>query len=343
MAKDVLIYGGIFSFSAAEFISAVDNLEDGEPLSVRINTPGGDPQASFGMMSKIQEFEGEKIVRVDGQAYSAGFFMCCFADKVEALDVSRFMVHRAAFPEWFERSETLFTDELRAELDAINKLLMDAMKKSIDVKKFESITGRTIKEIFSMDSRVDVFLTAKEAKQIGLVKTIRKITPAARKQIAAWNETPSIAAVHYDDDTFDSNASSDENEKLNKNKVMTIEDFKKANPEAFKAMQSEAHAQGVKAEKERVATWMEHVEADASMVKAGIESGDELDREKLTALIRKSVAAEAVANLEKEGKETVAAGKTEPVEESKDDQADADKAMAEFEAKIDGHLGIEKK
>jgi ATP-dependent protease ClpP protease subunit len=341
MAKDILIYGGIFTFSAAEFIRAIDELEDGEPLSVRINTPGGDPQSTFGMISKIQEFKGEKIVRVDGQAYSAGFFLCCFADKVEALDVSRFLVHRAAFPEWFERSETLFTPELRGELDAINKLLMDAMKKSIDVAKFESITGVTIKDIFSMDTRVDVFLTAQQAKQIGLVQKINKITPAATKQIAAWNSTPSIAAVHYDDDVNDFSSSDDSISTDNKNQIkMTREEFKKANPEAFKAMQKESFNAGVNAEKKRIDEWMEHVGADAEMVKTGIASGKELDRETLTALITKSVTAGAVKDLEREGKETIDAGTTAPVIDANDTRTAAEKELADFEARINAKLGI---
>ena len=349
MAKDILIYGGIHALSAGDFITAVDDLDEGEPLSVRINTPGGDPQASFGMISKIQEFDGEKIVRVDGQAYSAGFFLCCFADRVEALDVSRFMVHRAAFPEWFEQSDN-FTDEMRGELAAINKTLMEAMKKSIDVKKFEAITGKKIKEIFSMDGIMDVFLTAQQAKQIGLIQKITKITPAAQHQISLWNQAPAIAAVHYDDDVNATAEVKIENQNQNK---MTKDEFKKANPEAFAAMQKEAFdagskagieagsKAGIEAEQKRVADWTEHISVDAEAVKAGIESGDPLEREQLTALIKKSVTTEGVATIEAEGTATADAGTTEPIEE-KVEQTDGEKAMAEFEAKVDAKLNLKK-
>jgi ATP-dependent protease ClpP protease subunit len=336
MAKDILIYGDVQTFMAAEFIRSVDELNESDPLVVRINTNGGDPQTSFGMIAKFQEFNGEKIVRVDGKAYSTGFFMCCFADNVEALDVSQFLIHRAAYPGWIESNPDYFTDDLKANLKTVNDSLLKALKSKIDVEAFEKISGTTLKEIFSMDSRKDVFIDAKQAKKIGLVSKINKITPTMAAEISN-SYAASMAAVYQPENP------SAENQNKNQNK-MNKEDFKKENPEAYKAIVKDSTEAGVKTETERVAAWMEHVEVDPQAVKKGIESGKEITKDEMKAFYKKAAQmeakAEAVEGLEAE------AEKTEKVEtDAPKEDANADAGLSEleaFEAKVDAKLGIEK-
>ena len=180
--SEVLIYGGIHSYTAETFIKDVNAVDGGE-LTVRIDTNGGDPQATFGMVAKLGEFEGKTTVKVDGRAYSSGFFFVAMAENVEALDVSEFMVHRAAYPEWVEKSEEYFTDSMRAGLERINKSLRKSFENKIDIEAFEALKDVKIKDIFSMDNRIDVFLTAKEAKKIGLIDKINKLTPGIKAEI----------------------------------------------------------------------------------------------------------------------------------------------------------------
>ena len=122
--KEILIYGMIWPGLVVDAIKTMaEAATEGLGIEVRINTDGGDPQDSAGLMAKFQDFAGEKTVTVDGRAYSTGLFMSLYADKVQALDVSNFMVHRAGHSEWFEASEA-FTDQRKNNLVSINSSLL---------------------------------------------------------------------------------------------------------------------------------------------------------------------------------------------------------------------------
>jgi len=181
MNNEVLIYGGINVYSAEAFINSVNNVE-ADSLVVRMDTNGGDPQATYGMVAKFNEFKGEKLLKVDGRANSSGFFFVAMVDNVEALDVSEFVVHRAAYSAEAEKSP-LFKGEIKERLKTINDSLMSSFTAKIDVAMFEEMKDVTISEIFSMDSRIDVKLTSAEAKKIGLIKNINKLTPEITAEI----------------------------------------------------------------------------------------------------------------------------------------------------------------
>src|SRR5277367_4860470 len=104
MPKDILIYGRIDAYTAAQFFKDINDATENDEsvtLNFRINTGGGEPEYGWGIAAKVNEVENKKV-KVDGKAYSWGTMACCYAEDVEALDVSQFMVHRAAYPEWFE-------------------------------------------------------------------------------------------------------------------------------------------------------------------------------------------------------------------------------------------------
>ena len=144
--SEVLIYGGINTDSVSNIIDSINNVE-GDELVVRMDTNGGDPQAAYGIAAKINEFEGKKVLKVDGRAISAGFLISCLVENVEALDVSEFMVHRAAYADWFEESE-FFNDDLKLSLKRVNDDIKKAFIKKIDVESFEKIAKVTIDESF---------------------------------------------------------------------------------------------------------------------------------------------------------------------------------------------------
>ncbi|MCK4522212.1 MAG: ATP-dependent Clp protease proteolytic subunit, partial [Nanoarchaeota archaeon] len=146
--EEVLLYGQIYSESSIDFITAINAVE-GDNLIVRLNTPGGDVNHGWGMVAKFMEFPGSKVVKVDGSAFSMGFNFCLYADSVEALDVSQFMVHRAAYSQWYE--ENYMTEQQKENLISVNANLEKALRNKIDVAKFEEIKGVKIKDIFSME------------------------------------------------------------------------------------------------------------------------------------------------------------------------------------------------
>ncbi len=315
--SDVLIYGGIESWTAEAFIKDVDAV-DGDELTVRIDTNGGDPQATFGMVAKLNEFAGKTTVKVDGRAYSSGFFFVAMANNVEALDVSEFMVHRAAYPEWLEKSD-LFTDSLKENLERINKSLRKSFESKVDVKRFEELKGVKIKEIFSMENRIDVFLTAQEAKKIGLINKINKLTA---EMSASIDKKKFELAAFYEPKAEDKNDQ--------KSKKMTKEKLLAEHPDLCASM----IADGVKAEKEKVEAKAEAVKiAKAELLAEAKKEGATAQAEAVKIAKAEILAdAEAKKKLEEESSDPAPTGDPAPNAELTEIQ--------KIEASIDSHLNI---
>ena len=274
MSKELLIYGAINDDSAEAFINAMNAIAPKSNLSVRVNSNGGGPEAMYGMVFKFKSHSGGKSVFVDGKARSSGFFFPVYADYVECLDVSSFMIHRAAYPEAYERD--LMSDDSRSVLVKINNDLRSAVEAKLNIPKFEEITGRTMDQIFSMDSRIDVSLNAEEAKAVGLVDKINVITPS--EALALNSQFEKIAAeynvkVDLLEINNDIRAADNEHHKINN---MNIEELKSKHPSIYAEVFNLGVSQGVEKEKDRVLAWSELsiVDAEASMI--GIKEGKEI-------------------------------------------------------------------
>ncbi len=259
MPQEILLYGQVYAKSSIDFINGISAVSEDDDLVVRINTNGGDVLFGWGMVAKFNEFKGVKKIKVDGSAYSMGAYFLAYADaeNIEALDVSDFLIHRAGFPNWYE--DNYMSESEKENLKTINSSLHDALKNRIDVNKFKEISGKTLKEVFSMDGRIDVFLTAQQAKQIGLIGKITKITPTKKAEISAINQR--IAANYT--------GGKNQNTNFNPSK-MTKEEFKKEHPEAYVAIVNE----GITAERDRCGAYLAYITADKDAVIAGIKSGE---------------------------------------------------------------------
>lgn len=331
MPSEILIYGRIGEYSSTEFINKMNEVAETDDLVVRVNTNGGEPEYGWGMVAKFNEFKGNKLVKVDGKAFSMGFALAVYADNVEALDVSEFLVHRAAYPEWYEKSE-YFTAELRGNLDRVNASLRAAIEAKIDVKKFEEIKGVKMKDIFSMESRIDVYLTAKEAKAIGLINKIVKITPSKRAEIQSNIETVmsydvSIAA---EVENLLPKELEDKNNLKIENK-MNFEELKSKHPELYAQVFSAGSDAGVAAERDRVGSWLAFVDIDAEAVSAGIKEGKSLTATAMAEFSRKQFSKEQIG--------AAAADSAKEVETDKpEDKTAEEKKLADFEAGVDNIL-----
>jgi len=295
MAKEVLLYGHINDESAISFINSL-NESEGEDLVVRVNSEGGSPEYGWGMAAKFGEFSGKKTVKVDGQAYSMGLNFLLYADHSECLDVSKFLLHRAAYPEWVE-SSSMFTDGMKENLKSVNDQLQKAFANKVDVEKFETLTKRTLKEVFSMDSRVDVFFDAKVAKAIGLVSKVIPITPSKRAELMA-------IAANYKGEF-----------KTEIIKKMDINELKNSHSSVY----SEAVALGQAAEQDRVGAWMAFVDVDSTAVATGIASGKPLSQTAMAEFAKKAMSKNALAAIAADS--AAAIETTEEVVEDKDKPA----------------------
>lgn len=336
---EVLIYGRIDSELAVNFIKEINEGEGGEDLTARINTPGGDVMYTYGMITKYREFEGKKVCKVDGQAYSGGAFFSLFSDEVEAHDFARFLFHRAAYPSWYEPD---MPEAIRNELIEINKDLERAFRAKLDVKKFEEISGVKVKDLFSMDDRIDVFLNAKQAKEIGLVTKLTKLTPTKKAELNA--EFVRIAAHHTDvpliEETIEEEQKPEENkDKSQINTKMTPEEFKSKHPEAFAKMSSDVTSAAVEAERDRVGAWMAFNKVDPEAVKAGIESGKAISQTQMSEFSIKLASGAKLAELETEEKDKPGADAAAAIPPASTDKPDA---ATSFEATVMASLNIKK-
>ena len=270
MPNEVFIYSDINSYSAIDFIREMNDLSNSD-IVVRINSKGGSPEYGWGMVSKFSEHVKSKKVKVDGQAHSTALYFLAYADDVEALNVSQFVLHRASYGIEYEKT-IYFTESQRNYLDNINGKLREALEAKINVSKFEELKGVTMDDVFDMKNRIDVTLTAEEAKEIGLVNKIVNLNNGEKTQI----ESKMLeVAAHYSGFTIPE-AAPQANKQINnnnsKNKRMNLESLKAEHPELF----AQIKGLGVSEERERVGAWSAWSEIDAKRVIEGIKSGEVL-------------------------------------------------------------------
>lgn len=265
MVKELYLYSPIFDSTAQELIAAMEECQNsGCDMTLRMNTPGGNVLSGWGIAAKLQEMTCKTLIKVDGAAMSMGAGLLPFADKVECLDVSTFMLHRADM--YCE------TDEEKSFLANVNKNMRAKLEAKIDSAKLKELKGVTIKNLFEDAQRVDLYLTAAEAKKIGLVDKITKLTPS---EVAACSSKMfAVAAIETPSTT--------------QNKYMTAAEFKAANPELFKEITDAAIAAGIAQEKERVKPFMVYLAVDPAAVKAGVESTEPISLAQIAELSLKA-------------------------------------------------------
>jgi ATP-dependent protease ClpP protease subunit len=302
MPKDVLLYGVIDSYSAPEVIKEINEVVEADPeaeVIVRVNTPGGSPEYGWGIAAKLQSLKAGFVLYNDGQSHSMGMFLNCYAKKSFAVDTNEFLVHRAAYPMWYESDPDFMDEATRGNLERVNKSLRTAFENKVDGKKFEEITGVKIKDIFSMNGRAEVYLTAKQAKQIGLIDEIITLTPSKKSEIDALYEKAALRV----------NPKRSEEEKKDKNlpkiEAMTIEKLKAEHPELyasiFKAGETAGITAGTTSERERVNACLEFLDIDKEGALKIVKEGRNLNQADMAAFTVKSIKEAKKTALGKEG------------------------------------------
>lgn len=329
--NEILLYSTIYSYTATEFVTALGKLAADEKLVVRINGGGGEPTYGWAMVAKYLEHTGHKFIKVDGAAHSMYAFMLCYSDDSEAIDVSEFLIHRAAYPDWIENNPDRFTDSMRSEVERCNVFLRKAFEAKVDKEKFEKIAGVTIADIFSMDQRLEVTLTAKQAKEVGLINRVVTITPKRQaaiksltERMAAQNIGVKIAAAVNDGDDESEN-------EIPKTKNMTIDELKAENRELY----NKIVARGVNKERKRVTALLVYQTVDAKAVTEAIIAGKAVDPIMMAEMSLKMGAGKIIEKKKDEN------GKEIETEEPENKTAEQ-KQTADFTASVENLLKIPK-
>lgn len=318
MAKELYLYSHIYDFVAESFIGQMEDNKT-EDIVIRGNTPGGNVFAGWGMIAKIKEHEGSIKMKVDGYVASMGTIILAFIEDTEALDVSRIHLHRA--------DGYVNSPEDQVFLDGINKDLRAKLTSKIDAAKLKELKGITIDELFNPDKVTDVWLTAKEAKQIGLIKKIVKISPT---EIAAINRMSIAASV----DPKQEDPKQKESNQPKVKTTMTLEELKAQHPALYAQAVADGKTAGSAEERDRVRGWEAFRHIDAEAVDKGIKEGKAITGSDIAVFTAKAVSPEFLKKL---------AAAAPPVVETKPEDGKAktekEKAQADFMAEVNANLG----
>lgn len=321
MEKELYIYSPIWSYTAEKLMADMEENKDND-IVIRSNTPGGSVAAGWGMIAKMKEHKGGLTIKVDGVVASMGAIMLPFAKKVIALDVSRIMLHKADMLVESEQDKNF--------LASINKELKQKLSAKIDNEKLKELKGIGIDELFADGERIDMWLTAKEAKAIGLVDSIVKLE--TRQEIEAYTSTNVFSAAAIKKESKDTKIEFDFTNDKNY-KTMNAEKLKSENPELYK----EIFNMGVSAEKDRVESCLVYADIDIKAVKEAIESGKPLSEKQKSELSLKALNSNALKALEEgaaEGVTTKESEGKEKTEKEKELEAFRKNALAEAGVKV---------
>jgi ATP-dependent protease ClpP protease subunit len=318
MAKELLLYSGIYSFVAGSLINSIEEAKR-QNIKMRINSGGGEVQATWGLAAKIQE-HGDVTLLVDGVAASSAANLTMYAKSVECLDVSTFVFHRAAFPYGGESPEE------KAFLSKVNNDLRLKMEAKIDSNKMKAMKGISVAELFEGEERKFIMLNADEAKQLGIVQKVNKVDPT---QIESFNASMLRIAAEYKPD-----------EKTQNQNTMTLAELKTNHPslyaEIFNLGKVEGCTEGIAKERDRVGAVMVFANIDPKGVQEIIKSGQAMTQTQMAEFSLKALSPEVLAKIKKESETTVV--KTDEVPGTKPENQE----LEGFEKKLRADMGLDK-
>ncbi len=148
--------------SARDFTRQVDAmLSDGvTDLEVYLNTPGGHIFDANEIGNQIARFPGVKKARLGALCASAGTFISCYCDEVEASRNTQFMIHDPIMRLVIEHAEQWDTEKQAYVNLRDTALDLYSRKTGLDTKVLDEMMRKT------------TWLTAKQAQEKGFVDSI---------------------------------------------------------------------------------------------------------------------------------------------------------------------------
>lgn len=316
--NQIYLMSPMFDFTCEDFCRAVACVPKDEDMTVLMNCPGGSVFAGWTAIGVMKERIGKNNFKVYGHAASMAAYMLLFADKVQALEVTKFLIHRA--------DGYIENEDDQKLLDSINKDLRSQMEKRLDIEKFQAITGCTMDDVFNCDKVKDVWISAKEAKKIGLINDVIRLNPDEMK--AFNSKFVAYVPKQGSDGTPQGSGKQVINSQNNHSqtpKKMTLEEFKAQHPEIFSA----AITQGQTAERERVQAWLAFIDYDKDNVIASIK--DPAKMVTSATMAEMTVKITAAAKISAIGKD----GKIPPVAtDDPKDKTEEETAVEDFTAQV---------
>lgn len=301
MAKEILLYSDIYSWSAEDAIRQMNDVGTNDVV-LRWNNNGGELRYGWAILLKAKEIKGKKLFKNDGECHSMSAFAFLYNDNNECIDTGCFGFHRASFGFNYENDPDLFIEDERNDLIAKNASLRAAMEAKLDIPKFERITKTTLDELFSLNGRKEVKLSAPEALECKLINRIIQLTPSLESEISAKKEAITAHYLPY-------KIAAKTETKNNISTMNTIEEIKAQKPELYKAIFAKGVKRGIEKEFERVDAISAFIETDSKGAIEAIKSRKPLTTAQQTEFLRKEFSKGKAAEIEAESPEAIALNK----------------------------------
>jgi ATP-dependent Clp protease protease subunit len=162
-----------YGIDAVEFNQQLASLK-GQPISLRINSPGGDVFDGRAMASAITQ-HGRVTAYIDGLAASAATYVALAAARVEIADGAFFMIHNAWTMAFGNKEDLLDTAALLEKIDG--SLIADYVRK----------TNQSAEKVAQWMA-AETWFTSQEALDFGFVDAIF----SGSEEPAGWN----LSAFH---------------------------------------------------------------------------------------------------------------------------------------------------
>ncbi len=163
---EIEFYGYISEYSwwgdeitPSMFKQDLNDLGKGGPVTVRINSGGGEVFAASAIRSMIMDYPGRVTTRIDGLCASAATYVAMAGDVVKMQDSAFFMIHDPSVLAWGD-IEILKT--LLAEL----KTIKDGI-----VQTYQGKTGLDAEKLSKMMT-AETWMSAQEARELGFVDEV---------------------------------------------------------------------------------------------------------------------------------------------------------------------------
>lgn len=173
---ELLLYGAISDSSWYEdditprlFATELKAL-GGMPLTVRVNSPGGDVFAAQSIYNLLKSYSGHVTVRVDGLAASAATIVTCAGDTIIMPRNALYMIHNPSTMAWGDAKEMRTTADV---LDTVRETILSVYRK----RTGDRLTNDELTAM--MDE--ETWLTADEALAYGFVDRIDEESKVANR------------------------------------------------------------------------------------------------------------------------------------------------------------------
>lgn len=153
------IKGDIVSWNTSvwDFQYMMKNIKDNEDITLQINSYGGDVFLGIDICNTLRAHKGHVTIEITGIAASAASIICMGADTIKTYSNAQMMVHNA----WtIAMGNADDFRKLADDLDSINESVLASYTHRVD----EDVMKKLLDD--------ETYLTAKKAKELGLVDEI---------------------------------------------------------------------------------------------------------------------------------------------------------------------------